>query len=263
MLIDRFVTVLADTPAARDLHFHLRYKVFCQETGFEDATRFPDKKETDGYDRYATHFLVWDRVGEEWVGAMRLVPGRHGRLPSESICAEPLAYLEESRHRSAEFSRLCILAKHRQSPASTFFGLRPSGGGPQSAPTPVFYRQEDNEIFLRLLRASFEWGEAQGIDFCYFIVNPALARVLRRFGIPLEVVGRKVEHRGTRIPHRYEIAHAREGMLASCSGFARLVRNGPAYVPFSGFLESGATRSMPSRAPAASRDAAKQDARLP
>jgi len=236
MITNRFETILADTQIAKDLHYRVRYTVFCQETGYEDAARFPDCKERDEFDSQAAHFIIWDRQEREWVGAMRLVPSVAGRLPSELVCNAELRHLARRRQRSVEFSRLCVLGKHRKTESAFRFGMTLPDDDPQGRDIPVFFRQEDNEIFLRLLLASFAWGKANAVDYCYFIVNRALARVLQRFGIPLEVVGSPVEHRGLRTPHCYNVHSAYSGMLARLPGFERLARHGSAYVPYSGFV---------------------------
>jgi len=236
MITNRFETVLADTPTAKDIHYRVRYKVFCEETGFEDATRFPDGRERDEFDEHATHFIVWDRLERQWVGAMRLARADHQPMPCEVICDANLKGLDRRRPRSVEFSRLCVLGQHRRAESAFRFGLKAPDGYPHGPEIPVFFRQEEYEVFLRLLRASFAWGKSNAVDYCYFIVTRALTRVLQRFGIPLERVGSPVEHRGVRTPHSYNVHDAEAGMLAKSPSFARLTRNSPAYVTYSNFV---------------------------
>lgn len=236
MIVNRFETVLADTPRARELHYHVRYRVFCEETGFEDAARFPDAMERDEYDARAAHFIVWDRLERDWIGAMRLVPAAGQTLPCEAICASPLAGLDTRRGSAVEFSRLCVLAKHRKTEQGFQFGLLTRDGERRGRETSVFFRQEDQEIFLRLLRASFAWGKAHGVEYCYFIINRALSRYLTRCGVPLEVVGEPVEHRGTRTPQAYQIHAAEAGMRDALPGYERLLQHAPAYVTHTDFV---------------------------
>ena len=242
MIINRFETVLADTAAAKDIHYSVRYKVFCDETGFEDAARFPDGKERDSFDEHATHFIVWDRYEREWVGAMRLARADGHQMPCETICDADLKGLSARRSRTVEFSRLCVLGKNRHTESAFRFGMKAPDGNPQGKEIPVFFRQEENEVFLRLLRASFAWGKANDVDYCYFIVTPALTRVLQRFGIPLEKVGSPLEHRGVRIPHSYNVHDAEAGMTEKLPSFASLTRNSHAYVTYSSFVQRGAER---------------------
>jgi N-acyl amino acid synthase of PEP-CTERM/exosortase system len=233
MLLNRFETILADTDKARALHYQLRYKVFCEETGFEHAERFPDGQERDEYDDFAAHFLVWDRMDREWAGAMRLVDASRTPLPSERICASPLKGLEARRSRTVEFSRLCILPKYRSTPSADRFGMYRPLAAPGAAQIPVVFRQTDNEILLRLIRATYGWGHRSNARYCYGIITPALARILSRFGIPLKVVGERVKHRGIRVPHRYNMLVAERRMIERSAQFARIVRTSKSFIPYS------------------------------
>ena len=230
-IIDRFVCVYADTAEARQHNFHVRYKVFCEETRFENPSHFPDQAEHDRYDDHARHFIVWDRLKQQWAGSMRLVSATSTTLPSEDIVGAPLSGLDERRPRSVEFSRLCILNEYRRTPQSIFYDrYRPKSSTYQDE-FPVLYRQEDNEVLLRLIRASLAW--LPEIEHCYCIATLALSRVLKRFGIPNTQVGEPIEHRGTRIPFRYDVRKAEEGLLATLPGFANIVESSSPYIRYS------------------------------
>ncbi|ESQ14010.1 MAG: PEP-CTERM/exosortase system-associated acyltransferase [Thiohalocapsa sp. PB-PSB1] len=237
MFINRFETVLADSSAAREVHYRVRYRVFCEEARFENAANFPDQMERDSFDSHAVHFIVWDRLEREWVGAMRLVFASDRTLPCEVICASDLKDLNERRSRAVEFSRLCVLAKYRKTEQAYKWGAlltdRLSGAGRE---TSIFFRQEENEIFLRLLGASFVWGQENDVDHLYFIINRATTRLLTRFGIPLEIVGDPVEHRGLRTPQSCNVREAEAGMRKTLPGFERMLNNGPAFVAYSTFI---------------------------
>ena len=71
-------------------------------------------------------------------------------------------------------------------------------------------------------------------------MTPALSRVLKRFGIPLTPVGPKVEHRGTRLPFRYEAAAADAGMYDTLSAYAAISDASPPYQTYSRFFDDGA-----------------------
>ena len=232
--LDRFVCLLADTDEARRLHYQLRYKVFCEETGFEDPDAFPENAEHDRYDRHARHFIVWDRQKQQCAGAMRLVDANSTRLPCEEIVDKSLQGLDTHRPWAVEFSRLCILNEYRRTIQSTSYGPYRLEGQTTAPERAVIFRQENNDVLLRLLRASFEWRPA--VKYCYFIVTAALARVLARLGIPLTRVGDQVEHRGVRIPFRYDVEEALEGMQQTLSGFAAMVNNSSAYIAYSQFI---------------------------
>jgi|GEM_PF-575365 len=236
MIINRFETVLADTPAARKIHFRVRYRVFCEEARFEEPDRFPDEMERDEHDAHAVHFIIWDRLEREWIGGMRLVSAAHQPLPCETICGSELVGVDIGRRSAVEFSRLCILAKYRKTEAGFKFGQVAQDGEAEGVESAVFFRQVENEVLQRLLRASFAWGKDNAIGYCYFIINRALTRMLSRFGIPLVVVGEPVEHRGLRIPQRYQVDEAQAGMQQNLPGFARMLDYAKAFIPYTEFI---------------------------
>ena len=176
----QYRVLIADSREARRVHFALRHAVFCLETGFEPAERFPDGIERDEYDSQAVHFLVRaDAPGGDsrWVGAMRLIFPQRLDLPVRSLCQlDPVG--EAAGPRAAlEVSRLIA---------------RDTGG----AHCP--------RVLFLLCRAAQRYAVEHRYDALYFLIRPGLARLLQRQGLPIEVCGTPCEHRGTRVPYRIE-----------------------------------------------------------
>jgi N-acyl amino acid synthase of PEP-CTERM/exosortase system len=231
----RFQTVLADTPHSRRISFRLRYQVFCEETGFEDPTRFADKLEQDIYDAASTIFLVWDRLTATWAGTMRLVDARKSALPSETICwPDPLLDIDRNRSGAAEFSRLCIPPEFRRIQQATYFSAAKPGGPGQKSAIPVL-RQEDDEILLRVILGFIAWAQDNGLAHCYFLISSALTRVLKRLHVPLVVAGPEVEHRGMRRPYKTHIATALQEMKDNLPRVSRILAHSEPYLTFSTF----------------------------
>ena len=57
-----FEVFLADTLEGKQIHYNLRYQVYCDEMGFEDKDSFPDKMESDEWDDNSVHFIVRHRA---------------------------------------------------------------------------------------------------------------------------------------------------------------------------------------------------------
>lgn len=233
--VDRFVCIFADTDEAKHLHYQLRFKVFCDETGFEDPAAFPEKAERDRYDYHAKHFIIWDRQKRQYAGAMRLVSASATKLPCENIVGAPLEGLDTRRPRTVEFSRLCILDEYRHTMKSSTWGPYAPKGQDAEGSGWVAFEQEDNDVLLRLLWASFEWRPE--VQYCYFIVTGALARVLSRLGIPLTQVGEKVKHRGVRTPFCYDVEEALAGMRQAVPEFAAMTERSAPYISYSDFID--------------------------
>ena len=233
MVKPNFDYVLCDTEEARSLHYQIRYQVYCRETGFEDPNEFTDGMEKDKHDRHSVHFAVRDRVNGNWMAAMRLVMAGSGRLPSEMHCnTEPLPENLIMRASMVEFSRLCVLQSHRRHNRDRSVRLKivdgKSGEVIITRPDPRY-----PEIMLGLINATFEWSRRNHARYCYFLVNPALARTLKRLNLDLRPVGEPTEHRGTRTPYIVDLWDSENRMKQKVSVFRELARQGEHYQVYS------------------------------
>jgi N-acyl amino acid synthase of PEP-CTERM/exosortase system len=115
MSISDVQVVVADTAASRRIHYNLRYQVFCLETGFEEASRYPDEQETDEFDAYSTAFLVRQNGSNVWAGTARLI------LPDDKLL--PIQHMYQlsntlSLKQTGEVSRLLIIGDVRRRSAA-------------------------------------------------------------------------------------------------------------------------------------------------
>ena len=209
-----FETILADTPNTKSAHYRLRYQVFCLETGFEDPGQFPDREERDEADGHAVHFLTRERAHPDWVAAVRLVLARDGELPLGGICKlddEHAELLEDPR--AAEVSRLSMVGSYRRRTQErvTACGLDSIDTNPKIVP---FERRREPVVLLGMLRAALTYSRYNGVEKLFFLIRPALARVLSREGIPFDRAGPACEHRGLRYPY---VADVKEGWRALCA----------------------------------------------
>jgi N-acyl-L-homoserine lactone synthetase len=182
MLDEHFEVVFADTESARSIHYRMRYQVYCLERGYEDPGAFPHGEERDEWDGNAAHFMVRHRPTGQWLATLRLVLPRAGCLPVSGHCELP----QEVRSKApvvqaAEISRLCIWPAGRRLVASV-----PS---------------LSSELLTALLRAALDYSREQGLRYWYFLISPALARMVRRLCISLTPAGEACELRGRRIPY--------------------------------------------------------------
>ncbi|MGF1661165.1 MAG: GNAT family N-acyltransferase [Kineosporiaceae bacterium] len=73
LILDRVDLVVARRTADRRAAGELRYRVYCEERGWEPAAQFPDGVESDAFDARATHLLLRDRATGEAAACVRLV----------------------------------------------------------------------------------------------------------------------------------------------------------------------------------------------
>ncbi len=231
-------TIVADTNAARKIHYQLRYRVFCLDTGFENPCNYPGGEETDEFDDHALHFLVRYRYSNNWIGGARLIPPNNGLLPIErhcDICRDSITKTHNIPfHRTGEVSRLLITKVSRRSspyefPSHRREPVRPSGGLGVS----LDERRSKPAILRELIRGMAVCSLDRGITQWVFFVTPALARILRRMGIELDEVGAPCEYRGIRIPFVAKPDQIYRALTQQIEVNATASRRLPAYILFS------------------------------
>lgn len=186
-----------------DKVFRIRHQVYCEELGFE--SRRADGLERDDFDKNAIHCLLRHKPSQTYIGCVRLVLADHdsprAEFPFERVCGESLRWdfaesAGNSRQNFGEISRLAIAGGFRRQRHQ----LR-LVNGQQSRCQADDARQLFPSIALGLYLAIAAMGLSKGLDGVFAMMEPKLARQLRRFGICFEPVGDAVNHRGTRVPY--------------------------------------------------------------
>jgi N-acyl amino acid synthase of PEP-CTERM/exosortase system len=200
-----FDVVLADTAEGIQENFRLRYKVYCEEMGYESTDQFPDKQECDEWDDSSVHFLIRHRASGEWVGAMRLVPEQNSELPFNSFMDDPIKLMQGNR--SVEVSRLCLVKEIRRRKDD---GKPPLGLKNTALSQDVYElydrRQIEKSLIWGLIRAGSQYCEESNISNWYFLCARALARMIQRENFALKQIGQGCEHNGKRYPYAIEVS---------------------------------------------------------
>lgn len=205
--LQNFEIVSADTPALIDEAHKLRYQVYCEEKGYEDAACYPDGREYDEYDRRSVHSLIRHRDSGIYVGVVRLVlpdcGSLHAPLPMERHCHLNLATTHPQldalpREAIGEISRFSVskMFRRRIAEEGVIYGV--SGAG--SDVHPHFDRRLLPHITLGLIAAFIRMCAKHGIHYCYAVMEPTLLRFLNRFGIQFSTLGEAIDYRGLRVP---------------------------------------------------------------
>ncbi len=199
----------ANTEALKDEVYRLRYQTYCIEHPFEDARRFPDQREVDDEDRRSVHSLVRHRPTGALAATVRLVlPDRCDRgvlLPMERLCSKTLTAAglgpdRIAREHIGEISRFGVSKQFRRRAGEGDSITGASCGG------SVAYSRRPQEarliphltlgLFLAIVRMSAD----QGLRHWFAVMEPALMRLLVRFGIRFRPVGGLIEYHGFRQP---------------------------------------------------------------
>lgn len=202
---DRFRLVLATTPELCEEVYRLRYQVYCQELQYESAAKFPNQQESDIYDRRSIHCLLQDRESQTYAGCVRVIlaqPPESVLFPFEKACSRRI-YKHEidldkfPRHLGGEVSRLAVREEFRK---------RISTDKVSSVHAKLDHHagEKQNNCFALIAISLYLAATAivieAGLEKAFTMMEPRLARHLRRSGIYFHQIGEIVDYHGRRGP---------------------------------------------------------------
>jgi len=192
----RLTVVAADSEELLDHAFRLRFQVYCEERGFENAAEHPDGRERDGEDSRSLHSLLIDRTTGSAVGTVRLILPRPGEdLPVFRVIgprARPSVGLPLLT--TAEVSRFAVAkAVRRQFENGCSQPGRARSVGCGRGPTLQL-------LTFGLIKAVVMMAALGEITHIVGMMEPAFLRLLGRLGIAFHPLDELVEHHGVRQP---------------------------------------------------------------
>ena len=235
-----FELLPADSPVLRREVYKLRFQVYCLETGFE---RVEDCRtavetgrtiylETDEYDHRSRFFLIRHRRSGIYAATVRMVlPDPHD--PEASYPIEVHCELERPvtdpfiRRHLAEISRFAVSKtfKRRKGEAGTLTGINPQ--------TDIYFQPDERRLLPHLTVGLFAGilriARQEDITHCYAVMEPALLRLLRLFGVRFDTIGPDVEYHGLRRPCLAEIDQMLAGIERTDPDVWDLITDGGKY----------------------------------
>lgn len=198
-----FDIVRADSPLLLDAAYRLRYQVYCIENPFENAAEHLDGRERDEDDDRSVHALLVHRRTGAFAGTVRAIlpcPDDLPRpLPIDRILAEHRLGLV--RHfppdSTAEISRFAVSKAFRRRQGEERYADVNVDGDMSVIPSE---RRMIPYITFGLIRAVVEICTEHGVTHICAVMEPALIRILSRFGLEFQPIGGLVEHHGWRQP---------------------------------------------------------------
>ena len=216
---------LAVGDSMRENAYRIRHNVYCEELNFEPVK--DNKQEIDDFDRHSYHCLIQHKSTKNFAGTVRVVYSRNEgeQLPLEKYCLDSIDHktltpANFARHEICEISRLAVPAEFRRRQADKF------AGAATGAINENVYSETELRCFpfiavgLYLSAASILID--RGINHCFVMMEPRLARSLAFVGIPFEQIGPVVEYHGKRAPYYID---PRTLQKTLSPGFKRLYRN--------------------------------------
>lgn len=204
-LFDSYFSVIpANTEELIKSVYGIRHQVYCEELGYE-AQR-ANHLEFDDYDLRSIHCLLFHKTSQTYAGCVRLILADNydpsAKFPLEHVCNNKInrdldGPSGDGRRQYGEISRLAITANFRRRRGEANF---PDGGSEAIDDPDQDERRRFPSVALGLYVAITAMGLDQGLDGVFAMMEPRLARQLRRFGFLFEQAGDAVEHRGIRAP---------------------------------------------------------------
>ena len=209
MFDEHFEVFLADTPESKEIHYSIRYQVYCEEMGFENKEDFPLEQEFDNHDEHSVHFIVRHKLTDQWVGAMRLIFQNGQPLPIEKYCTLQERIDKNGIKQSAELSRLCVVkeVRRRFNDIDPPHGITDDGNEIKETDKIKLFnnRRINRSIIWGLLNAATEYCYSNNIKNWYFITTTALAKVLLKGGFNMLNIGEPCYHNGERYPFKKDV----------------------------------------------------------
>lgn len=203
-MFDHYYEVfLADTQQSKEIHYSIRYHVYCEEMGFENKDDFPLEQESDEYDGHSVHFIVRHKPSGHWVGDMRLIIKNEQLLPIERLCVLNESIKNDASGLSVEISRLCLLKEIRRRSTD---GLPPFGIGNYHINSQVANNErcDNRDIIWGMIYAAAKYSFNHDIAHWYYMTTRALDKVLRKGGLDMVVIGDPCQHKGVRYPFKMD-----------------------------------------------------------
>lgn len=209
---------LANNEEARSRVYHVRYRVYAEEFGYEDINAFPDKQEKDHYDGRSTHCVIMHKKSGLAAGCVRMVPAAPGTdigalLPMEEHCPDALDHefidsLGLDRNSVCEISRLAVDGAFRRRAGETSSRFGELSGLDISAHEERTFSLISVAAFL----ASTAMTDLAKRTNVFAMMEPFLPRLLAKSGICFERAGEDVDYHGVRAPYFIKTQSAVENM---------------------------------------------------
>ena len=192
--------------------FRLRYRVYCDECGFEDPEDYPEMMERDEYDDHAIHFCNSIEGHREMIGTVRMILYSEKGFPIEKnfIIDQQLLPAFE-RTKIAEISRLAISKSFRRRAAD---GILYSEKTVKITDKNKVYikerRGKDRNFALGLYKCIYKESLKRGLTHWYAAMTEGLCSLLTSRGCVWHPIGPRINYHGYRRPYIAVIAENAE-----------------------------------------------------
>jgi N-acyl amino acid synthase of PEP-CTERM/exosortase system len=217
---------LATTPEQLESVYRIRFRVYCEEFGYEQAESFPDQQEKDEFDSVSSHCLITHKASGLPASCARLVHvDEQSLMPMEKYChscldQDRIRAFDGKRDTICEFSRLAVdrAFRRRAGEQATRFG---------EVSTLDFSNRERRTfplLAVSTILAAFAMSDLIERTHCFAMMEPFLPRLVKRSGMIAYPVGSKIDYHGVRAPYFFEAHQTVLGMVPEMQEFYGSIR---------------------------------------
>lgn len=181
--------------------YKLRYKVYCDEWGFERPEDHPGGLEQDEFDAHSAHFVAIRKHDQKLVGTSRIIFHSDLGFPIEGHCHINEEIRNSDKTHWGEISRLAVSKEFRKRVGDDSIYINED---------PLIYdvdstfkekRKNENQIVIGLYRCIYRESLESGLTHLYAVMAKGLFLLLHRIGISFIQAGPGVEYHGIRTPY--------------------------------------------------------------
>ncbi|MBZ9612555.1 PEP-CTERM/exosortase system-associated acyltransferase [Rheinheimera maricola] len=191
--------------------FRLRHQVYCEELSYEPVRA--DKLERDQFDLRAIHCAITQNASNKLAGTVRLITSAapDQLLPVESYFGTnftnpALAPSNFPRHNICEISRLAVPKDIRRSQLIEVSERHPG--------LPAVESQCRKLVSVALYLLATLMCVRDDRYHAYVMIEPSLARVLKRVGIHFIQIGDAIDFNGSRAPYYVDMRTTKSTLKA-------------------------------------------------
>lgn len=195
-----FKKISHDDPLLNEV-YQLRYKVYCDEWGFERPEDHPGGIEIDDFDTHSVHFVAIRKDDRKLVGTTRIILHSKLGFPIEEHCHINEDILKSDKVLWGEISRLAVSKEFRK---------RAGDDSIYNHEVPLVHdvnnpfqekRKNENQIVIGLYRCIYRESLERGLTHLYAVMAKGLFLLLNRISISFIQVGPGIEYHGIRTPY--------------------------------------------------------------
>lgn len=200
-----FVKIPKESPLIEDV-YRLRYKVYCDEWGFEKPEDHPGGIEVDGFDSYSSHFAAIEKKDSgQLIGTVRIILHSPHGFPIEHHCVIDADLSGIDRSCLGEISRFAVSKEYRRRHTDRIMFDGEEHNEEVERRHAVERRKSDHDIVLGLYSCVYRESQERGLTHLYAVMADGLQFLLRRAGVSCERIGPSVEYHGRRTPYLFSV----------------------------------------------------------